>query len=135
MDVSCSTAKSFFCPPGTEELYELSVITCAGVGAIWGGFGACSIVEKTASYPLGYFCLGAFGGGAAGAGAGLALMGGVVTCCHLAQREIAHQSSIEPKVITQQPGSPLIISHAPEVTVVPTEIQGEVGSTNNKTVF
>ncbi|WBA81061.1 hypothetical protein [Endozoicomonas sp. GU-1] len=135
MDVSCSTAKSFFCPPGTEEPYKLSVITCAAVGAIGGGFGACSSVVKTAGYPFGYFCLGAFGGGAAGAGAGLAVMGGVVTCCHLAQREIALQSSIEPKVITQQPGSPLIISHAPEVTVVPTEIQGEDGSTNIETVL
>ena len=135
MDVSCSTAKSFFCPPGTEKPYVYSCMACSTVGAFWGGFGAWSSVVKTASYPLSYFCLGAFGGGAAGAGAGLALMGGVVTCCHLAQRESAHQSSIEPKVITQQPGSPLIISHAPEVTVVPTEIQGEVGSTNNKTVF
>ncbi len=36
------------------------------------------------------------------------------------------QPSIGSRVITQQPGLPLIISHVPVVTVVPTEIQGEV---------
>ncbi|MBO9494118.1 hypothetical protein J7438_08465 [Thalassotalea sp. G20_0] len=131
MDVSCSTAKSFFCPPGTEKPYLFSSIGCATVGAIGGGFGACSSVVETAGYSIGHFCLGAFGGGAAGGVIGLAAMCGVVTCCNLGERRIALQPSIDPKVITQQPGSPLVISHAPEVTGVPTEIQGEVGSINN----
>ncbi|WP_422462193.1 MULTISPECIES: hypothetical protein [unclassified Endozoicomonas] len=131
MDVSCSTAKSFFCPPGTEDPYKLAVIVCATEGYILGGFCTCAKVSKT----FAYFCLGASGGAVAGGATGLAAVSGVVTCCQVAQRKIAHQSSIEPKVITQQPGSPLIISHAPEVTVVPTEIQGEVGSTNNETVL
>ncbi|WP_163372941.1 hypothetical protein [Endozoicomonas acroporae] len=131
MDVSCSTAKSFFCPPGTEKPYVFSCMACAMEGYILGGLCTCAKVSKT----FAYFCLGASGGAAAGGAAGLAVMGGVVTCCHLAEREIAPLSSIDPKVITQQPGSPLIISHAPEVTVVPTEIQGEVGSINNETVL
>ncbi|MBO9480718.1 hypothetical protein [Salinisphaera sp. G21_0] len=127
MDVSCSTAKSFFCTPGSKELYALSCAGCATEGYLLGGFCTCATVSKD----FAYFCLGAAGGAVAGGAVGLAAMGGVVACCHLVERKIDLQSSIDPKVITQQPGSPLIISHAPEVTVVPTEIQGEVGSINN----
>ncbi|WP_422449821.1 hypothetical protein [Endozoicomonas sp. ALB091] len=100
-------------------------------GYILGGFCTCAKVSKT----FAYFCLGASVGAAAGGAAGLALVGGGVTGWQLLKRKTTPLPSIDPKVITQQPGSPLIISHAPEVTVVSTKIQGEVGSTNNETVF
>ncbi len=126
---SCTATKDCLCPPGAHVNYKL----CGASGVMIGGvFGMlCSCCTK----PIEVSTLISLGSAAAGGASGLALIAAGTSCYHLIRNDdTVRQPSIGSRLITQQPGMPSIISHAPVITVELTEISGKKGPTIKITV-